>query len=197
MSTLITTTAQIGTIKDAGGNATSMTIDNSGVITHAAGFNNYATASANNTTLIQPTLTDIPSWANEITVSFYGLSPAGAADTMFRAAVGGTVITANYQYVGQYTQQGAHPTHSDRSAGNDGGFAFYGWTAANNDMNGTVVFTKAGSTTYVVVGEKYNHAYTGYMIRFAGRVSFSGTISGISLYNSTNFDAGNVRVFWR
>tara|TARA_B100001113_G_C21001112_1_gene574941 strand:- start:8 stop:511 length:504 start_codon:yes stop_codon:yes gene_type:complete len=32
MSTLITTTAQIGTIKDAGGNATAMTIDNAGRI---------------------------------------------------------------------------------------------------------------------------------------------------------------------
>ena len=32
MSTLITTTAQIGTIKDAGGNATAMTIDSSGRI---------------------------------------------------------------------------------------------------------------------------------------------------------------------
>jgi len=30
MSTLITTTAQIGTIKDAGGNQTAMTIDSSG-----------------------------------------------------------------------------------------------------------------------------------------------------------------------
>ena len=33
MSTLITTTAQIGTIKDAGGNATAMTIASSGDIT--------------------------------------------------------------------------------------------------------------------------------------------------------------------
>ena len=33
MSTLITTTAQIGTIKDAGGNATAMTIDSSGRVT--------------------------------------------------------------------------------------------------------------------------------------------------------------------
>ena len=32
MSTLITTTAQIGTIKDAGGNATAMTVDSSGRI---------------------------------------------------------------------------------------------------------------------------------------------------------------------
>jgi len=32
MSTLVTTTAQIGTIKDAGGNATSMTIDSTGRI---------------------------------------------------------------------------------------------------------------------------------------------------------------------
>ena len=36
MSTLITTTAQIGTIKDAGGNATAMTINSSGK-THIAG----------------------------------------------------------------------------------------------------------------------------------------------------------------
>ncbi len=33
MSTLITTTAQIGTIKDAGGNATAMTVDNAGRVT--------------------------------------------------------------------------------------------------------------------------------------------------------------------
>ena len=197
MSTLVTTTAQIGTIKDAGGNATSMTIDNSGVITHAAGFNNYATASANNTTLIEPTLNGIPSWANEITVSFFDLSGAGSADTMFRAAVGGSVVTAHYQYVSQYTQSGSNPTHSDRSAGNDGGFAFYGWTAANNNMNGTVTFTRVTGSKYVVVGEKYNHQYTTYMIRFSGRVNFAGAISGISLYNSTNFDTGDVRVVWR
>ena len=197
MSTLVTTTAQIGTIKDAGGNATSMTIDSSGVITHAAGFNNYATASAANSTTIEPTLNGIPSWANEITVSFFDLSGAGSADTMFRAAVGGTVVTSNYQYVGQYTQAAAHPTHSNRSAGNDGGFAFYGWTGANNNFNGKVVFTKVTGSKYFVLGEHYNHQYPSYMIRFAGRVNFAGPISGISLYNSSNFDAGDVRVVWR
>ena len=36
MSTLITTTAQIGTIKDAGGNATAMTIDSSGRVSQPA-----------------------------------------------------------------------------------------------------------------------------------------------------------------
>ena len=36
MSTLITTTAQIGTIKDAGGNATAMTIDSAGRVTQPA-----------------------------------------------------------------------------------------------------------------------------------------------------------------
>ena len=81
MSTLVTTTAQIGTIKDAGGNNTAMTIDSSGVITHTAGFNNYATASSSGATTIEPTLNGIPSWANEITVSFFDLSAAGTADT--------------------------------------------------------------------------------------------------------------------
>ena len=33
MSTLVTTTAQIGTIKDAGGNANAMTINNAGNVT--------------------------------------------------------------------------------------------------------------------------------------------------------------------
>ena len=36
MSTLITTTAQIGTIKDAGGNATAMTIDSTGRVVQPA-----------------------------------------------------------------------------------------------------------------------------------------------------------------
>ena len=35
MSTLITTTAQIGTIKDAGGNQTAMTVDAAGNVTFA------------------------------------------------------------------------------------------------------------------------------------------------------------------
>ena len=34
MSTLVTTTAQIGTIKDSGGNATAISIDSSGRVTH-------------------------------------------------------------------------------------------------------------------------------------------------------------------
>ena len=95
MSTLVTTTAQIGTIKDAGGNATSMTIDSSGVITHAAGFNNYVEANftAGSTTL-NPTLTAIPSWANIITCSFFDLS-GGQADIGHR-------VTGNH-YNHQYT----------------------------------------------------------------------------------------------
>ena len=64
-------------------------------------------------------------------------------------------------------------------------------------MNGTVTFTRVTGSKYVVVGEKYNHQYTTYMIRFSGRVNFAGAISGISLYNSTNFDTGDVRVVWR
>ena len=189
-------TLNVTNIKAADGTS-GLTIANStGVITHAAGFNNYATASSSGGATINPTLNGIPSWANEITVSFYGLSPAGAADTMFRAAVGGTVITANYQYTGMYAV-GTDVTLSDRSAGGDGGFAFYGWTAANNNMNGTVVFTRAGSTTYIAKGVHYNHQYPTYYITFAGRVSLSGAISGISLYNSGNFDGGEVRVIWR
>ena len=58
MSTLVTTTAQIGTIKDAGGNATAMTIDTSGRILTPArpAFhvqnNAQQTASANNETVL-------------------------------------------------------------------------------------------------------------------------------------------------
>ena len=189
-------TLNVTNIKAADGTS-GLTIANStGVITNAAGFDNYAAASSSGGATINPTLNGIPSWANEITVSFYGLSSAGTADTIFRAAVGGTVITANYQYTGMYAV-GTDTTISDRSAGGDGGFAFYGWTAANNNMNGTVVFRRAGSTTYVAEGVHYNHQYPTYRITFAGRVSLSGAISGISLYNSTNLDAGDVRVVWR
>ena len=53
MSTLITTTAQIGTIKDAGGNETAMTIDSSGRVSRSVipawrvGLTNVQTHSAN------------------------------------------------------------------------------------------------------------------------------------------------------
>ena len=47
MSTLITTTAQIGTIKDAGGNATAMTIDSTGRILQPAKPSFFAYGSSN------------------------------------------------------------------------------------------------------------------------------------------------------
>ena len=196
MSTLITTTAQIGTIKDAGGNATSMTIDSSGVITHAAGFNNYAAANftAGSTTL-NPTLTAIPSWANIITCSFFDLS-GGQADVGHRVAVGGSVITTGYEYSSSYYQNGQAVTLNDRSSSGDNGFRFYGFTASNNNFNGTVVYTKVSDHKYVVTGNHYNHQYTNYRVVFDGRISLSGPISGISLLHSANFDAGSVRVIW-
>ena len=189
-------TLNVTNIKAADGTSSLSIANSTGVVTTSAGFNNYASASSGGGTTINPTLTDIPSWANEITVSFFNLSAAGTADTMFRAAVGGSVVTTNYQYTGLYTQSGS-TTISNRSAGGDGGFAFYGWTAANNNMNGTVTFTRAGTSSYVAFGQHYNHAYATYQISFMGRVALSGAISGISLYNSTNFDGGDVRVFWR
>ena len=196
MSTLVTTTAQIGTIKDAGGNATSMNIDSSGVITHAAGFNNYATASSSGGTTINPTLSGIPSWANEITVSFFDLSGSGTTETKHRVAVGGSVITSGYQYIGGYYQNSG-VTISDRSGSGDAGFGFYGWTNALNNFNGTLIYTKVSNHKYVVRGHHYNHHYSNYHIEFSGRISLSGHISGISLYNSSNFDGGEVRVIWR
>mgnify|MGYP005706564203 CR=1 FL=1 len=183
-------------IKAADGTSSLSIANSTGVITTSAGFNNYVAAnfSAGSTT-INPTLTDIPSWANQITVSFFDLSGSSTTDTFHRVAVGGSVITSGYQYISGYYQNSG-VTISDRSGSGDAGFAFYGWTNALNNFSGTVTYTKVSNHKYVVRGQHYNHHYSNYHIEFSGRISLSGHISGISLYNSTNFDAGEVRVIW-
>ena len=83
---------------------------------------------------------------------------------------------------------------SNRSGGSDGGFAFYGWTDAGVNFNGTN--TKVTDDyKYVAFGQYYNHAYGGYFIALNG-LDLAGSISGVDLYTSTNFDGGSVRVTW-
>ena len=181
-------------IKNAAGTS-ALTIDSSGNVEIVK---SSASASfSSGSTLIQPTTNGIPSWANEIKISFFDVSQAGSSDVMFRAYVGGSVVTANYQYTSIYTNSSSD-TLSDRSAGNDGGFSFYGWTAVANSFNGTVTFTRVTDDyKYVAFGQYFNPSYATYVMFFNGRVDLSGPISGVDLYTSTNFDSGSARVIWR
>ena len=187
----------VGTIKDVGNNATAMTIDSSGVITSSAGFANSASANFTaGSTLIAPTTNGIPSWANEIKVAFYNVSTAGTAVTLFRGYASGSVYTTNYEYMAMYAENGGNTT-SDRSAGSDGGFSFYPWTDPGNFLSGTVTFTHTTGYEYVAHGQLYIDNQPTYFITLQGRVSFPSAITGIDMYNSTNFDSGQVRVLWR
>ena len=171
------TSAKLDTNIDIAG-----TLDVTGVITADAGFGNSASANfTSGSTLIQPTTNGIPSWANEIKISFYDVSQAADADVLFRAYVGGSVVTSNYQYTSIYFLSGE--TISDRSAGSDGGFSFYGWTNASSNFNGTVTFTRVTDDyKYVAFGNYYNHGFSTYGgISFNGRVDLAGAISGIDL----------------
>ena len=175
-----------------------MTIDSSGIITPSAGFANSATAtfsSSSNTILL--TSNGIPSWANEITLSFRGVSwTSNSNNLLFRAYVGGSVVTANYVYTSHYNTTNSI-TVSDRTAGNDGGFSFYGWDAASNEMNGTVTFNHVQNYTYIVNGFSTTHTAPAYLNRFGGTITLSGPISGVDMTNGSNFDAGTARVIWR
>ena len=175
-----------------------MTIDGSGVITPSAGFANSATATFSVTSnIIQPTSNGIPSWANEITLSFRGVSWTGSGNNLlFRAYVGGSVVTTNYVYTSHYNTTNS-VTVSDRTAGNDGGFSFYAWTAPTNEMNGTVTFNHVQNYTYVVNGFSTTHTAPAYLNRFGGTITLSGPISGVDMKQSSNFDAGTARVIWR
>ena len=191
----MTSILKVTEIQDPTNSNTAITIDSSGHVEIAK-----RSLSANFTsgsTIIQPTANGIPSWAEEIKISFYGVSQAGSSNVLFRAYVGGSVVTTNYEYTSIYFLSG--DTISDRSAGSDGGFAFYGWTNASNDFNGTVTFTKVTDDyKYVAFGQYYNDGYANYGgLMFNGRVDLAGPISGVDLYTSTNFDAGQVRVTWR
>ena len=184
-------------IKNAAGTS-ALTIDSSGVVTPSAGFANSATAtfsSSSNTILL--TSNGIPSWANEITLSFRGVSwTANSNNLLFRAYVGGNVVTTNYVYTSHYNTTNSI-TVSDRTAGNDGGFSFYGWNAASNEMNGTVTFNHVQNYTYIVNGFSTTHTAGDYLNRFSGTITLSGPISGIAMTNGSNFDAGTARVIWR
>lgn len=188
------TSAKLDTNIDIAG-----TLDVTGVITPDAGFGNSASANfTSGSTLIQPTTNGIPSWANEIKISFYDVSQAGTSDVLFRAYVGGSVVTTNYQYTSIFIQNTGSITIADRSAGGDGGFAFYGWSNAGSSFNGTVTFTKVTDDyKYVAFGNFYNHGFPTYANNcFNGRVDLAGAISGVDLSTSTNFDGGSVRVTW-
>ena len=81
------TSAKLDTNIDIAG-----TLDVTGVITSDAGFGNSASANfTSGSTLIQPTTNGIPSWANEIKISFYDVSQAGTSDVLFRAYVWGVL----------------------------------------------------------------------------------------------------------
>ncbi len=187
----------VGTIKDVGNNATAMTIDSSGVITSSAGFANSASANFTaGSTRIVPTTNGIPSWANEITIAFYNLSSAGTAASFFAGYANGSEYTTNYEYMAMYAENGGN-TVSDRSAGADGGFSFYPWTAPTNFLSGTVTLTRTTGYEYVAYGHTYIDNQPTYFITLQGRVSFPSAMTGMQIYNSTNFDSGQVRVLWR
>lgn len=191
----MTSILKVTEIQDPTNSNSALTIDSSGNVEIVK---SSASASfSSGSTLIQPTTNGIPSWANEIKISFFDVSQASAANIMFRAYVGGSVVTTNYQYTSTYFTSGT-PTMSNRSGGSDGGFSFYGWTDPGNVFSGTVTFTKVTDDyKYVAFGQYYNHTYGAYFIAFNGRVDLAGPISGVDLYTSTNFDSGSVRVIWR
>ena len=191
----MTSVLKVTEIQDPTNSNSALTIDSSGNVEIVK---SSASASfSSGSTLIQPTTNGIPSWANEIKISFFDVSQASSANVMFRAYVGGSVVTTNYQYTSTYFTNGT-PTMSNRSGGSDGGFSFYGWTDPANTFSGTVTFTKVTDDyKYVAFGQYYNHAYGGYFMALNGRVDLAGSISGVDLYTSTNFDSGSARVIWR
>lgn len=192
----MTSVLKVNQIQNTAG-TTALTVDSSGVITSSAGFANSASANFTaGSTRIVPTTNGIPSWANEITIAFYNLSSAGTAASFFAGYANGSEYTTNYEYMAMYADNSGS-TVSDRSAGSDGGFSFYPWTAPANVLSGTVTFTHTTGYEYVAWGHAYIDNQPTYFITLQGRVSFPSAMTGIQIYNSTNFDSGQVRVLWR
>ena len=77
-----------------------MTIDSSGII-HPLALLIVQRLHFSSSNIILLTSNGIPSWANEITLSFRGVSwTANSNNLLFRAYVGG--ITTNYVYTSHY-----------------------------------------------------------------------------------------------
>ena len=167
MSTLITTTAQIGTIKDAGGNATGITIDSSGVVSqpntilpaacfHYSGADIVAAAiiPLNTQTVLQGGMTMS---SNAITLPQTGLYKIGFYHLANSASAAGNVhARIEIRINGATNSIMPHGwTQQHKPTANNNSFTFH--TIASLSANNTVDFYCAGGAVHG--NSDYNSMY--------------------------------------
>jgi len=159
MSTLITTTAQIGTIKDAGGNATGMTIDSSGRVgkpnlPYGQASSSAKTSSSNivnlNSHVVSGGGMTVDTTNNRIIVPFTGIYQIGfteltdvAAYTEIIMRKNGSNINGSRAQTGTSSQYGAFGSHMVISLTANDYIDWYcqaGTTHNNNQYNNHYVY---------------------------------------------------------
>lgn len=195
MSTLITTTAQIGTIKDAGGNATAMTIDSAGKATVSQnvfnrnnsvvlrGFHlntNYSTTT---------TVTALTNWT-EMNSASKGFKPVGVANGVTQSSgVFSFAVTGVYRCTATFHIQSSGDTRWIQA---DWGYTPNGGSRSAGDTYNYLQVTQSSVTYTSFMREKYwNIAHTGDTVDL--RIASN---NGITVRGSTDQNGGDTWVFF-
>jgi len=184
----------VGTIKEATGTTTAMTIDSSGRVQ----IKQNATATVSAPASGALVLSGIPDWANKITLVTHDLSPDttnGFIRTRF--TVGGSPTTAS---IYKYTEARWVDTSSADVEDNGSGIAYIetsGFGNVANLQSYILTFYKVDDYIYKFNGTKYNQQFSSYYIAFSGSIETTAAVDGFSIICSTgNFDNGSARAFW-
>ena len=138
------------------------------------------------------TFSDVPIWANKITIMFHGVNPSGNEQLRVRLGTGSTpgsnIISTNYD------------SSSKRGTGFNGQNLTSGFLIASNvqDLSGHMLITKFDDTTYI---ESHEAAINGTTIVYVGAGELTGVSAPITqvqidFVSGANFNAGKINVLY-
>lgn len=140
-------------------------------------------------------LSVIPSWANEVTLSFAAISLSGSDAWLIQLGTSGSYTTSGYS-----SASGIYYSTStvSISAVTTSGFIILAGNAANT-LTGTIILNHIGSNQWIASGTFFDSSVP-YMGTTAGRITLGGVLDSIRFAtngsNTVDANAG-VNVTWR
>lgn len=154
------------------------------------GFHNTAVATTSGTSVTIDS--NVPSWANRITLMFKGVSTSGGNDWLIQLGPTGGLETTGYDSVG--VSIGASTANNSSTVG------FLVNISASADMvYGQAVFTKYDGNEWVMSSVMGSQGSGAQSITGSGYKSLAGVLTQISITTtggSNTFDSGAIRAFY-
>lgn len=133
--------------------------------------------------------TSIPAGVNRVTFSLNNMSSDGTATWRFQLSTGATYVTTGYL--------GACSTFSAgvSTANSTTGFQISS-ASAGNVIQGTITFMKVKGTDHWIASGAFSNSASAGMFMVAGSIIVGGTLDGVRLITTDNFDTGSGMVYW-